>query len=293
MTAKDHFTGEEVQRILGLTAKQLDYWERLRLITPQREDGLRVYDFRDLIGLRTIKQLVEQGVPANRLRRSLAALQDKLARIHAPLAQLRIASDGKDIVVEQDGARLEPLSGQFVLNFETRELTETVRVMTGKPASEWISEALRHEASGAARRGEAIAAYDRALAADPRSVDALLNGGTLYYEDGNFAKAADYFSRALESDPQSALAHFNLGSVMDELGCAEDARRHLRVAIKLEPGYADAHYNLAFLSEKLGTLAEARAHWLEYLRLEPVGPWADYARQRLGLGAARSARRNP
>jgi hypothetical protein len=36
------------------------------------ELGTRYHDFRDLIGLRTVKQLIEEGVPANRLRRAAA-----------------------------------------------------------------------------------------------------------------------------------------------------------------------------------------------------------------------------
>jgi len=66
MAASDRFSPENVQRILGLTARQLDYWDRLRLVSPQKEQENRFYDFRDLIGLRTVKQLVEEGVPANR-----------------------------------------------------------------------------------------------------------------------------------------------------------------------------------------------------------------------------------
>src|ERR1700687_2149620 len=115
MGATDRFSPENVQRILGLTARQLDYWDRLRLVSPQKEQENHFYDFRDLIGLRTVKQLVEEGVPANRLRRSLAVPREKLAHVHTPLAELRVLSDGKDVVIESQGARLEPLSGQFGL----------------------------------------------------------------------------------------------------------------------------------------------------------------------------------
>jgi len=74
-------------------------------------------------------------VPANRLRRALAAMREKLAHAEAPLAELRVLSDGGTVIVERGGTRLEPLSGQFVLNFEMRELNETVRVMTGRSAT--------------------------------------------------------------------------------------------------------------------------------------------------------------
>src|SRR5580700_1643738 len=190
MGAMDRFSSEDVQRILGLSGKQLDYWDRLRLVSPRKEQGNRFYDFRDLIGLRTVKQLGEKGVPANRLRRALAALREKLVQVHAPLAELRVLSDGKDVIVERHGARLEPLSGQFVLNFETRELDEKVRVIAERNADEWLALALEYEADKKTRT-EAIDAYDRALRVDPAKIDALLNCGTLHYENGSFEKASD------------------------------------------------------------------------------------------------------
>src|SRR5713226_4699797 len=159
MGAKDRFSSEDIQRVLGLTGKQLEYWDRLRLVPSRKEPGNRYYDFRDLISLRTVKQLIEEGVPANRLRRALAALRGKLAQVHAPLAELRVLSDGKDIVVERGGARLEPLSGQFVLNFETRELDERVRVIAGRSADDWLATALEYDAEENTR-AQAIEAYD-------------------------------------------------------------------------------------------------------------------------------------
>jgi tetratricopeptide (TPR) repeat protein len=262
----------------------------LRLVSPRKEQGNRFYDFGSLIGLRTVKQLVEKGVPANRLRRALAALREKLAQVDAPLSELRVLSDGKDIVVERGGARLEPLSGQFVLNFETRELDERVRVMAGRNADEWLATALEYEAEGKTR-AQAIDAYDRALCVDPQRPEVLINCGTLYYEDGNFEKASEYFRRVLALDAENALAHFNLGSVLEETGEVEAARQHLRQAVLLDSNYPDAHYNLAFVCEKLGAYAEAQQHWEEYVRLDPAGPWCNYARQRLASSQkTRSAR---
>lgn len=280
MGTTDRFSPENVQRILGLTARQLDYWDRLRLVSPQKEEENRFYDFRDLIGLRTVKQLVEEGVPASRLRRALAALREKLVQVQAPLTELRILSDGKDVIVERHGARLEPLSGQFVLNFQTRELEEKVHVIAERNADEWLALALEYEADKKTRT-EAMEAYDRALRADPTKVDALLNCGTLHYEDGNFEKAVEYFVRAISLQPDNALAHFNLGSVLEEVENLEAARKHLRQAVRLDLNYPDAQYNLAYVCEKLGAFAEAREHWIEYLKQDPIGPWSDYARQRL------------
>jgi tetratricopeptide (TPR) repeat protein len=287
MGTTDRYSSEEVQRILSLNAKQLEYWERLRLVSPGKEKGNRFYDFRDLIGLRTVKQLVEEGVPASRLRRALAALREKLTHPQASLSELRVLSDGKDVLVERGGARLEPLSGQFALNFETSELDQKVRVMArrGPNADEWLATALEYEAEGETR-AQAIDAYEQALCLDPEKLDALLNCGTLCYEEGNLKKAAEYFSRALRVDPESALGHFNLGSVLEEVGRLEAARLHLRNAVRLDPNYPDAHYNLAFVCEKLGAYNEARRHWQAYIELDPASPWCGYARQRLASSKA-------
>jgi DNA-binding transcriptional MerR regulator len=294
MGAMDRFSPEDVQRIVGLTGKQLDYWDRLCLVSPRKEEGSRFYDFRDLIGLRTVKQLVEEGVPASRLRHALTALREKLSHVHTPLAELRVLSDGKDILIEHGGARVEPLSGQFALNFETSELRERVRVIAkpGPNADEWLATALEYDA-GDETRAEAIDAYDHALCIDPQKLEALLNCGTLFYEEGNLKNAAEYFERALQADPENALAHFNLGSVLEEVGRLEAARLHLRHAVRLDPSYPDAHYNLAFVCEKLGAHNEARRHWEAYVKLDPASPWCGYARQRLasskmGKSAGRS-----
>jgi tetratricopeptide (TPR) repeat protein len=290
MGATERFSPADVQRILGLTRKQLDSWDRLGLVSPQQQQGSTYYNFRDLIGLRTVKQLLETGVSANRLQKALAALNEKLSQVDAPLSQLRILSDGKDVLVEHGAARIEPLSGQFVLNFQTRELDESVRFIAKRSADDWLAMALSYE-SDKATRPDAIDAYNRCVDSDPENADALLNCGTLYYEDGDAEKAVEYFRRALAAQPQNVLAHFNLGSVLEEMGELEQARQHLRQAVTLDPNHADAHYNLAFVAEKLHSFAEAREHWQAYVKLDPIGPWSAYARQRIAASQiAKSAR---
>jgi len=283
MNTTERFTRREVQRLLDVTEKQLDYWERLRFVSPRKAAGEKAeksYDFRDLLSLRTAKQLIEQGVPANRLRRSLAVLQQKLAEVQTPLTELRILSNGRDVIVETHGARLEPLSGQFVLNFDARELGEKLRVMPERSADDWFALALEYEADPETF-AEAAHAYERVLAADPRRTEALINLGTLYYEQANLDKAADCFRRAVELEPGNALAHFNLGSLLDEAGQLGPARDHLQIAVRLDPHHADAHYNLAIIFEKLGAFREAGRHWQRYIELDPTSPWCQYARERL------------
>jgi Flp pilus assembly protein TadD len=281
-TATDRFSRREFLRLLDITDKQLAYWEKAGIVSPRKAAGDDFYDFRDLISLRTAKQLIQSGVSANRLRLALAALNQKLSKVEKPLTELRILSNGRDVIVDHEGAHLEPISGQFVLNFDTRELRDKVRVMPERNANDWFALALQYE-SDPETHLQAIDAYRRVLAITPTHIEALINLGMLSYEQGDLENASACFLRAVTGDPNNAVAHFNLGSVLDELGHLEAARRHLRIAVRIDPNYPDAHYNLAFVCDKLGSAFEARQHWQHYIRLDPTSPWCDYARQRLAL----------
>src|SRR5260370_722090 len=232
----------------------------------------RVIDLREALK----KSVAEKQAPPAAAPGPLPVGKKPPAAAGEGISAVRKTGEEGAVIVERGGARLERLSGQFVLNFETRELNETVRVMTGRSADEWLAVALEYEAEGM-NRAQAIDEYERAFCVDPARPDALINCGTLYYEDGNLEKASEYFRQALVLDPENALAHFNLGSVLDETGHLDAARQHLRQAVRLNPIYPDAHYNLAFVCEKLKAYAEAKQHWQAYVRLDPTAPCPSYA----------------
>src|ERR1700677_3338865 len=204
-TATDRFSRREFLRLLDITDKQLAYWEKLGIVSPRKAAGDDFYDFRDLISLRTAKQLIQSGVSANRLRLALAALNQKLSKVEQPLTELRILSNGRDIIVDHDGAHLEPISGQFVLNFDTRELRDRVRVMPERNANDWFALALQYE-SDPETHLQAIDAYRRVLAITPNNVEALINLGMLSYEQGDLENASACFLRAVTGDPNNSVA---------------------------------------------------------------------------------------
>jgi tetratricopeptide (TPR) repeat protein len=280
MGTSEHFTRADVLRILNISERQLGMWEKMQFVPSLQAGSKDSYDFRDLISVRTAKQLIENGVSADRLRRSLLALQQKLSSIDSPLNELRIVSNGKDILVEDAGAQLEPLSGQFILNFKTRELSDNVVSMPDRNADSLFELALQYDADPSTRT-RAEEAYDRVIALEPNHVDALLNRGMLAYEKGDLENSAELFRRAIAIEPDNPVAHFNLGSTLDDLGLLSEARQHLRLATRLDPDYADAHYNLAIVCDKMNAESEAKLHWSTYLRLDSAGVHADYARARL------------
>jgi DNA-binding transcriptional MerR regulator len=75
----------EVQRIVGITYRQLDYWARTSLVKPSIQDAggsgtQRLYSFQDLVELRVIKKLLDAGVSLQRIRRAIGYLRDHLRK---------------------------------------------------------------------------------------------------------------------------------------------------------------------------------------------------------------------
>jgi tetratricopeptide (TPR) repeat protein len=277
------YTRNEVERMMGVTRRELDYWTRLRLVLPRARWGERFFNFSDLVALETIKRLAARKVPARRIRRAVTILQAELGSTQAPLSMLRISTNGKQVVVYPPLATarpFEPLTGQFVLNFETSELAKKIHAMTSRSAEEWFEVGMMCDAK-VDSIDQAAEAYRKAVDAAPEWVEARINLGTAMYQLGRIEEAREHFSIALNFEPENALAEFNLGCVLEQLGKTAEAIMHLSRSIELAPTLADAHLNLALAYEKIGQGQNVLRHLNLYLRYEPNGPWAEFARARI------------
>jgi tetratricopeptide (TPR) repeat protein len=269
--------------MMGVSRRELDYWTRLRLVLPRARWGERFFNFSDLVALETIKRLAARKVPAGRIRRAVTVLQCELGSSQTPLSKLRISTNGKQVVVypPADAARpIEPLTGQFVLNFETAELARKITAMASRSAEEWFEFGMMCD-SRVESLNDAAEAYQKAVEAAPEWVEARINLGTAMYQLGRMGEAHEHFSIAAALEPENALAEFNLGCVLDQLGKTAEAIQHLARAVELSPSLADGHLNLALAYEKFGQMQNALRHLSLYVRYEPSGAWAEFARARI------------
>ena len=115
--------------------------------------------------------------------------------------------------------------------------------------------------------GAAVQAYQRAILADPKRLDARINLGRLLHESGRLSEAVDTYLAALRVCGADALLLYNLAVLLDEVERKPEAVRAYEAALKLDPQLADGHYNLALLYEELGQPKQAIRHMSQYRRL--------------------------
>ena len=281
------FSLRELTRLLRLSPKRRSQLRRLGLL---REDprGVR---FRELVSARAAVQLLESGASVRQVRAALDGARRLAPHVQTPLAELRLVLHDRRVVVEQDRLRLDPGTGQTLLDFaagdlevEARETLQTGMVRPMIPpadaaevwfqrASEWDGDPERWES--------AVDAYERVLDMDPGYAAAWNNLGLLHHRMGQYERAGECYRAALETDDTCCQAAFNLGSLHEDLGDFAVAVTWYRRALELDADYADAHFNLAGVLGKLGRSDSAAVHWRRYLELDLGSPWAKIARAHL------------
>lgn len=119
------------------------------------------------------------------------------------------------------------------------------------------------------RFADAVAAYGKALEANPRDANAWLNQGVALQGLRDLAGAERSFRKAVELDPANARTHYNLGSLLAAKGERPEAIRHLETAAGLNPESRDALFNLGLALAEAGEPARALETYDRVLKLSP------------------------
>lgn len=116
---------------------------------------------------------------------------------------------------------------------------------------------------------QALAEYELAVAADPRSVPAREALATTLAGQGDAEGAILHYTAALEVEPDNFLVRHNLGTVLARSGRPEDAVEHFRRALVLVPEEPAVLYKLARNLARTGRLDEAQRRYRELIALQP------------------------
>ena len=115
----ERYHREDVLRILRITARQLAGWERGGLF-PVKD----LYSFFDLLQIKKLRDLRAKRVRPAMIRDSLRAMQQQVAGMENPLLEAGTFTTRSRVVYRHRGAAVEPLAGQFVMDFTDREVVE-------------------------------------------------------------------------------------------------------------------------------------------------------------------------
>jgi len=234
--------------------------------------------FRDLSALRTVKALVDAGLPLSRVRKELLVIQQRLPE-GTSLAELTVEARNGQVCVRGEAVASSGGEGQLALPFEVAidpgpagEVRELPRppdapVPVAVPpatADQWLSRAQVLEERDPVA---AIDAYRRSLRLRPDCTEGWINLGRLFAESNDADAARECFQSALDLDPAEATAYYNLGVLAQDAGKETEAIELYRRALELDPQLAEAHYNLATLFDQSGDSRSAIRHINEYRKL--------------------------
>ena len=130
---RDAFTSKQACYLSGCTSHQLRYWDKVKLVSPtiQSSNGKpgvpKLYSFRDIVSLRVIKTLLDNGMSIQRVRRAWRYLT-KNGNLEDQLSNIRLVSDGKTIYTVEDKVVFDALKSGQLAFFETIDtVTKEVR----------------------------------------------------------------------------------------------------------------------------------------------------------------------
>ncbi|MEI8315341.1 MAG: tetratricopeptide repeat protein [Verrucomicrobiota bacterium] len=121
----------------------------------------------------------------------------------------------------------------------------------------------------------AIAAYAKAIAADPAFAQAYYNLGIAYRDSNQPDKAFDNYELALAAQPDFRDARFNYAILLQQQGFIVDALAQYEKILDLNPNEPSVRLTAATLyARDPVTRAKARQHYDAYLRIVPNSPMA-------------------
>ena len=98
------FTSQDVSRLTGITARQLQWWDERGIVVPERQGHRRIYSFEDLTEVAVICELRRKGFSLQRMRKVVRFLQrefsKRLAETVGAASNYHLLTDGRSLYLE-------------------------------------------------------------------------------------------------------------------------------------------------------------------------------------------------
>lgn len=297
------YTPAMLAQLLEVSVSTIRRWHRRGLIAPIREvHRLPYFDFQEVAFARRIARLIASGTSPKAIENKLVSLAELVPGVSRPLAQLSVLVEGREVLLRQ-GEGLVEAGGQLRFDFDAVEIESddeedatvsfSAHTVLEQPQSlplarqdrsardELLEEASRLEEEGFLEESaEALRSW--LISRGPKA-EICFQLAEMLYRIGDLTAARERYFMAIELDEEYVEARANLGCLLAELGDFELALAAFRGALRYHPDYPDVHFHLGRTLDDLNRPDESLTYWHRFLELSPDSPWADEARQRLGL----------
>jgi len=115
-----------VRRITRATDNQLKYWVRIGLATPEKKGKTFFYSFKDIIKLKLLIKLKENGLSLQKIKKGIKKLSEMLPATDDPLSKLVIYTDGIDMLVIERGNFFSATTMQRYFQFDTAKIKSDI-----------------------------------------------------------------------------------------------------------------------------------------------------------------------
>ena len=129
------FSADIACRVVGITYRQLDYWDKTGLLRPsvkqaRGKGSRRVYSFEDLVELRVIAGILAVGLSLPAVRKAARYVRLHFANLVRPLARLALLVEGKSLLVRTTSNKAlidATRDGQLVISLAVAPIARAVR----------------------------------------------------------------------------------------------------------------------------------------------------------------------
>jgi tetratricopeptide (TPR) repeat protein len=291
------YTPAMLAGLLDLPLSTIRRWHRRGLITPTRQvNKLAYFDFQEVASARRIARLIASGATPQSIETKLSRLAGLYPNLQRPLSQLSVIVEGRNLLLRQGEGLIEP-GGQMRIDFDSLGIVETEfdssHVLSIETAAEsfsldqlatpdeFIRAAIDFEDEDDSEA--AIEVYRALSLAFGPSADTCFRIAELLYQQTDLPGARERYFMAVELDDSFVEARASLGCVLVEMGQTQLALAAFHGALEHHADYPDVHFHLARLLDEMDQPGQAEPHWQTFLDLAPKSPWAEEARQRLGM----------
>jgi len=284
-----------LSQLLDVPVRMIRRWARLGLIRPvRRVCRLPYFDYREVSSARRLAMLLDQGVAADVLERSLTELSKTMAGTDRSLAQLNLLVQDDKILMRDERGVLNPRTGQRLLDFELPDEfavfdpsddtessndpadhdsadNETVSIpfasvrpeVQDRRMADWNAEEWFHEGCRLTEESEFESA-----------INALRNAMSLLSSEFAAARLSNHGLEdgQLSLFPDPAEVNFHLADALYRTGRVEAAVERYYCAIESAPDFIEAWTQLGCLQSELDQPEAAEQSLVTAISIHPENP---------------------